>query len=120
MRNIHLKHTGVYPNMQSLLPDPGGLNWKFEMTTVTVHTPVAVRVPRAAAVAAEVFANFLSWFEHKAETTAVRREATDRAAEAAAVREYAHRFASHDPSFAADLLAAADRHERNEGAARSH
>ena len=43
---------------------------------------------------------------------AERREVADRAAEAAAVREYANRFASHDPRFAADLMAAADRHER--------
>jgi hypothetical protein len=28
------------------------------------------------------------------------------------VRAYAQRFARHDPRFAADLMAAADRHER--------
>lgn len=77
------------------------------MTTVTVHTPVAVGTPRAALLAANLFSAFLGWFERTAE----RREVADRAAEAAAVREYANRFASHDPRFAADLMAAADRHE---------
>lgn len=82
------------------------------MTTVTVHTPVAVGTPRAALLAANLFSAFLGWFERSADVRAERREVADRAAEAAAVREYAHRFASHDPRFAADLMAAADRHER--------
>jgi len=38
----------------------------------------------------------------------------ERIKEAAAVRDYAQRFARHDPRFAADLLAAADRHESKE------
>ncbi len=42
---------------------------------------------------------------------AERQSQADRATEAAAVREYAQRYAAHDPRFAADLLAAADRHE---------
>ncbi len=82
------------------------------MTTVTVHTPAAVGTPRAAIMAANLFTAFLGWFQKSADVRAERREVSDRAAEAAAVREYANRFASHDPRFAADLLAAADRHER--------
>lgn len=84
------------------------------MTTVTVHTPVQVRTPRAAAWAALLFTRLLSWFETGTSARQERREAADRGAEAAAVREYAHRYASHDPRFAADLMAAADRHERGE------
>jgi hypothetical protein len=84
------------------------------MTTVTVHTPVAVRPPRAAAWAAALFSGLLNWFESSASQRHERREAADRSSEAAAVREYAHRFTSHDPRFAADLMAAADRHERGE------
>jgi hypothetical protein len=84
------------------------------MTTITVHTPVPVRTPRAAAWAAVLFTGLLNWFESGASKRQERREAADRCAEAAAVREYAHRFASHDPRFAADLMAAADRHERGE------
>lgn len=38
-----------------------------------------------------------------------------RAQEAAATREYAVQFFRSDPRFAADLCAAADRHERGEG-----
>ena len=84
------------------------------MTTITVLRPVSVRTPRAAGLAAALFVRLLSWFEHSAQARAEKRQAADRAAEAAAVREYAHRFTHHDPRFAADLLAAADRHERTE------
>jgi len=84
------------------------------MTTVTIHTPVAVRTPRAAAWAALLFTGLLNWFESSAAKRQERRQAVDRGAEAASVREYANRFASHDPRFAADLMAAADRHERGE------
>lgn len=84
------------------------------MTTITVHAPVPVRTPRAAAWAAVLFTGLLSWFESGAAKRQERRAAADRGTEAAAVREYANRFASHDPRFAADLMAAADRHERGE------
>jgi hypothetical protein len=40
-----------------------------------------------------------------------RRPIDDRAAEARRLREYAESVRSHDPRFAADLFAAADRHE---------
>jgi hypothetical protein len=84
------------------------------MTTITVQTPVKVRTPRAAAWAATAFTRLLGWFETSAAQRQERREMADRGAEAAAVRQYAIRFASHDPRFAADLMAAADRHERGE------
>lgn len=84
------------------------------MTTITVFKPVAVRKPRAAAWAAYLFTALLSKLAGSAAERQERREAADRGSEAAAVREYANRFASHDPRFAADLMAAADRHERGE------
>jgi hypothetical protein len=84
------------------------------MTTITVHTPARVGVPRAAHMAAAAFLALLGSFERRSKARAERRVQADRNAEAAAVREYAMRFAGHDPRFAADLLAAADRHERIE------
>ncbi|MDE2368634.1 MAG: hypothetical protein KGN16_06635 [Burkholderiales bacterium] len=44
---------------------------------------------------------------------AQQAQLAERAQEAAAVRAYAQRFASHDPRFVADLLAVAERHERS-------
>ncbi len=45
---------------------------------------------------------------------ASQRLHAERIKEAAAVRDYALRFARHDPRFTADLMAAADRHEATE------
>jgi len=84
------------------------------MTTLTVQTPVAVRAPRGAAWAARLFMAVLAAFQQGRQVRHARQVAADRATEAAAVRQYALRFASHDPRFTADLLAAADRHERAE------
>jgi hypothetical protein len=81
------------------------------MTTITVLRPVAVRPPRAAAWAARAFLQLLSWFEAAAERRAERQRATDRALEAANLRAYAAEVEIRDPSFAADLRAAADRHQ---------
>ena len=81
------------------------------MTTITVQRPITVREPRAAALAAQLFSQFLGWFERSGAARAERRERADRATEAAAVRQYATHYASHDPRFAAELLSAADRHE---------
>lgn len=84
------------------------------MTTITVHTPARVEAPRATRLAARLFLGLLSWFQAAGDARAERRAQADRIAEAAAVRAYALRFASHDPRFSADLLAAADRHEHAE------
>ena len=81
------------------------------MTTITVLAPLHVRTPRVTRLAATVFLGFLRLIER---TTAIRSEnrlLASRVREAAAVREYAQRFEKHDPRFAADLLAAADRHD---------
>lgn len=83
------------------------------MTTITVNIPSAVRAPRGSIVAARWFSALLMWFERTTERRAARRVAVDRQAEAAQVRRYAQSVAAHDPRFAADLCAAADRHERS-------
>jgi hypothetical protein len=82
------------------------------MTSITVQSPSKVAAPRAAGVAASLFAGLVAWFNGRSQARAERAAQADRAQEATAVRQYAQRFASHDPRFAADLLAAADRHER--------
>lgn len=84
------------------------------MTTITVQSPVKVATPRAALWAAALFMRLLDVLERAGTARAERRITAERLAEAAAVRQYALRFASHDPRFTADLLAAADRHERAE------
>ena len=84
------------------------------MTTVTVHTPISVTAPRASRWAARALAGLLSWFEQQSSRRQRRQVQTNRVSEASAVREYAQRYARHDPRFAADLLAAADRHEHAE------
>jgi hypothetical protein len=81
------------------------------MTTISVQTPTPVVAPRAAAWAAGFFSNLLNFFSTPAVVVGERKAFSDRQREAAAVREYAQSFSAHDPRFAADLFAAADRHE---------
>jgi hypothetical protein len=82
------------------------------MTAITVQMPITIAAPRASRWAAGAFTGVLNWFEQHSTARAERQLQADRATEAAAVRNYAQRYASHDPRFAADLLAAADRHEQ--------
>lgn len=84
------------------------------MTTITVQVPRPVASPRGAAWAARMFERLndaLSGWQafHGARTA--RRQAAARQGEAASVRRYAQAVAQYDARFAADLLAAADRHE---------
>lgn len=81
------------------------------MNNFSVYTPVETFEPRGARAAGKLFSQVFGWFQRSRRAQAERRQGADRATEAAAVRDYAQRFASHDPRFAADLLAAADRHE---------
>lgn len=81
------------------------------MTTITVLRPVQVQPPRAAAWAARAFLRLLAWFENAADSRAQRSRTHTRATEAAAVRAYAQQVEAFDPRFAADLRAAADRHQ---------
>jgi hypothetical protein len=86
------------------------------MTTITVHSPSKVAAPRAAAWAANLFSAFATWMQRtgaeRSEATRRHSQLSDRSRDAAALRSYAMRFAAHDPRFAADLMAAADRHEQ--------
>lgn len=81
------------------------------MTTITVLAPQNVRTPRVTRLAATVFLGVLRTIERAAAGRAESRLQSSRIREAAAVREYARTFQNHDPRFAADLLAAADRHD---------
>lgn len=81
------------------------------MSTMTIITPVQVKAPRGAELAAAGFSKFLSWMALAAEHGAQRRLQAQRVAEANQVRQYAQSVMDQDRRFAADLLAAADRHE---------
>jgi len=82
------------------------------MTTITVQSPIKVATPRGALLAAALVARLLRWIEDGQRQRAERRQQAHREGEASELRQYAMRFASHDPRFTSDLLAAADRHER--------
>ena len=81
------------------------------MTVITVNIPAKISEPRGSVVAARWFAALLNGFNLASARRASRRQAADRQAEAAQVRNYARQMAEQDPRFAADLCAAADRHE---------
>jgi hypothetical protein len=81
------------------------------MTTITINAPAKVSAPRGAVLAAHWFAALLNGIQALADRRAAHRRGVDRQAEAAEVRNFAHQVALEDPRFAADLYAAADRHE---------
>lgn len=75
-------------------------------TTVTVSANLPAHAPRGAALVANVYdllAAAGAWLR-------ARNEHNRRVREAAAVRRLASSLRDSDPGFAADLLAAADRH----------
>jgi len=80
------------------------------MTTITVHPTAKVPTPRgalwAAVAAASVFRLLHRWLDAR-ERASLRADADD----VQRVRALARSYASTDPGFASDLLAAADRHE---------
>jgi len=85
------------------------------MTTLTIRHPIAVATPPAAAWAADAWiaasslgAKLQAWVRQRGERAAV----TGRVSEANRLRHVARGFMSNDPRFAADLFAAADRHDR--------
>jgi hypothetical protein len=85
------------------------------MTTITVNTPTPTAAPRGAQWAAQAFAFVADWLtyasaRHSAQKSA-RQTQNLRAVEARRVRTYAQSVVNHDPRYAADLMAAADRHE---------
>lgn len=82
-------------------------------TTVMVPAGMPTLAPRGARVAADLAARLWNLARGAFATTAPR--VRTRAEEAAEVREYASRLGRHDARFAADLFAAADRHELSQG-----
>ena len=83
------------------------------MNTITVYAPVKTALPRGAAVAAAWFVAFLGWLEKVADRRVQSRQLVGRVEEATRVRRLGQQLMAHDPRFAADLFAAADRHERD-------
>lgn len=87
------------------------------MASVSIHTPNHVATPRGATLAAGVMAALLHAIEKIGQWRAVsaaRRSEASRVRDASKLRRYAYQFLGDDPRFAADLLAAADRHELTE------
>ena len=82
------------------------------MTSITINAPVKTNPPRGANVAATWFMALLTWVEKLSHKRAESRQFAGRRGEAARVRTYAQQIMGHDPRYAADLFAAADRHER--------
>jgi hypothetical protein len=82
------------------------------MTTITVNVPAKVTAPRGSRLAAVWFGRLLTQLSDLAEKRAERKAAAARNREATEVRQYAQSLMAQDPRFAADLMAAADRHER--------
>lgn len=81
------------------------------MTTITVHTPAQIAEPRGAQLAvAAVLALRDAWSQLRT-GLAQHRAHRSRIAEAAKVRAMAREMAGHDPRVAAEMYAAADRHE---------
>ena len=78
------------------------------MTITTFDMPAArvATIPRGARIAADLFARGLGWLARPAapRTLSVFQDA-------ATVRDMAYRMQHTDPGFAADLFAAAARHE---------
>lgn len=81
------------------------------MTTITINAPALVKAPRGAVLAGVWFSSLLNWLQSANQGRAQRRLQANRVAEANQVRQYAHEVMGQDRRFAADLLAAADRHE---------
>ncbi len=81
------------------------------MTTTTVHPPSPVAEPRGAPIAAWLAAQLVLAF--RLITAHLAAKPRNRTREAAKLRAYARQMRD-DPQFAADLMAAADRHEREE------
>ncbi len=87
------------------------------MTTITVQRPRPVAVPRAAAPAAWLFGWLTRCIDQLAQARQARserRRQEGRLADAAALRRQAQQLMGMDARYAADLFAAADRHERGE------
>ena len=84
------------------------------MTTITTMVPAAVRIPRAAPAAAWLFGTLLNAIRRAGEARSLGSAQARRRSEARDARRHALSVQAQDPRFAADLLAAADRHEHGD------
>lgn len=82
------------------------------MTHTTFIRPAPVRMPRFAPIAASWFAQLLEVVHLARRVQSARRDRNARIAEANGLRRYASALMTTDPRVAADLFAAADRHDR--------
>lgn len=82
------------------------------MTTTTVNVPAQTPAPRGALWAANMFYGLLSLGQGAWSAEMQHRAQRARLAEAAEARAYARELERYDPRCAADLFAAADRHEQ--------
>lgn len=82
------------------------------MNIIAVNVPSKTAVPRGASVAAAWFVATLNWLEKLAARRVQSRRLTLRVEEAMRLRNYAQQVMAQDPRYAADLFAAADRHDR--------
>jgi hypothetical protein len=76
------------------------------MTTAQVLSVRTTAMPRGSRIAGNLFARAMNWLLTPSQTRVLSR-----AEEAADVRAFAYRVQATDPGFAADLFAAAARHE---------
>ena len=81
------------------------------MTHVHVVSPAAIVEPRGAVWAARLVVQLRDLFQSAGTYVKAHQEVRGRAGEASAVRRLADAMRDQDPRFAADLYAAADRHE---------
>jgi hypothetical protein len=82
------------------------------MTTTTVNIPAHTPAPRGALWAANLFLGLLSLGQGAWSAQMQHRAQRTRLAEATQARVYARELERYDPRSAADLFAAADRHEQ--------
>ena len=81
------------------------------ITSQTFHPTPVLSIPRGARVAAEAFYSLLSGLTRLSARAVTAPVRGTRRTEAEQVRELARRYQQTDPGFAADLYAAAARHE---------
>jgi hypothetical protein len=112
MLNLQLKCVGANPMLQCNESSKGK---STVSTTVTVTGLPIVKTPRGAVWAARgavaVWAAASRWLDGRKQQSLANQAAI----EARRVRAMARHHVATDPGFAADLMAAADRHEAQQG-----
>lgn len=81
------------------------------MTSITVLLPTPVAMPRGARAAAWLISRAIDAIDAIAARRGTSFSIPERVRQAAEARRFARQIEQQDPRFAADLYAAADRHE---------